>query len=402
MSGDPSHPGPSAPTAGFDVFLSHGSPDKPFVRSLGDALTALGLRVFLDERELKAGENWTLRLSDELLHSRAMALVISAETLKRPWVEHEWTSFLATHGPTSGRLIPVLLDNVALPPFLSPIQAVKGLHRDPAKIADELLKRIGRPGTLPEGDARRLEFGQDLVFVLEPAGDDTLAIIDPAGPAPRGPGALEDRSCLPCRTDRVRPAGPPAGGERLRPCRRAQARRGPGLDPLRPALRCQVPGAAPGRDAAGPSPAAGDDPQRRGAPAGAALGAAPPGWPVPGAGGGARPGPDRHPGGRSRGPHSPAPGRPPVRAGRQRVGAGGGRPGTELRDGELPAEPDARRPVHDDPHRAGDAGRPGADRGRGAAPRASTSRATAARAGSTSRTTRARRPPWRFASWSRR
>src|SRR5437764_6313402 len=104
----------------YDVFLSHGSPDKPWVRTLCDELAGLGLRAFLDERELETGENWTLRLSRELSLSRALALVISAETLKRPWVEHEWTSFMAAHGPTSGRLILVLLESVNLPPFLTP------------------------------------------------------------------------------------------------------------------------------------------------------------------------------------------------------------------------------------------------------------------------------------------
>ena len=46
--------------------------------TLCDELVKLGLRAFLDERELETGENWTLRLSRELHQSRALALVISA------------------------------------------------------------------------------------------------------------------------------------------------------------------------------------------------------------------------------------------------------------------------------------------------------------------------------------
>ena len=164
----------------YDVFLSHGSPDKPWVRTLRDELANLGLKAFLDESELEAAENWTLRLSRELLASRALALVISAETLKRPWVEHEWTSFLAEHGPTSGRLIPVLLDSVSLPTFLKPIQAIKAGHRDAARIAQELAAAIGRYESLPEGDSRRLFIGQDLVFVLERL-DAGVAVTDPTG-----------------------------------------------------------------------------------------------------------------------------------------------------------------------------------------------------------------------------
>src|SRR5262249_37286603 len=126
---------PDDPPIRFDVFLSHGAPDKPWVRTLSEELGKLGLTAFLDVQELKAGENWTLRLSGELQNSRAMALVLSAEPLERPWVEQEWTSFLAAHGPTAGRLIPVLLDNVKLPPFLNTLQAINARDRDAAKAA---------------------------------------------------------------------------------------------------------------------------------------------------------------------------------------------------------------------------------------------------------------------------
>ncbi len=38
----------------YDVFLSHGSPDKPWVRTLRGELMKLGLRTFLDEREMES------------------------------------------------------------------------------------------------------------------------------------------------------------------------------------------------------------------------------------------------------------------------------------------------------------------------------------------------------------
>jgi hypothetical protein len=167
--------------ATYDVFLSHGSPDKPWVRTLCDELGKLGLKAFLDERELETGENWTLRLSRELHQSRALALVISTQALERPWVDQEWTSYLAKHGPTSGRLIPVLLDNVSLPPFLNTLQGINGRHRDAARVAAELAAMVGRFEPLPEGDRRRLFIGQDLVFVLDRLDDGRLAVTDPTG-----------------------------------------------------------------------------------------------------------------------------------------------------------------------------------------------------------------------------
>src|SRR5436309_14141583 len=120
------------PTA-YDVFLSHGSPDKPWVRNLCAELAARDLKVFLDEQDLEPGENWTLRLSDEVFQSRAMVMVLSAATPPdRPWVKIEWASFLAAHGADSGLLMPVLLDTLKLPPFLNALHPLTAHDRSAA------------------------------------------------------------------------------------------------------------------------------------------------------------------------------------------------------------------------------------------------------------------------------
>jgi len=93
-----------------DLFLSHASADKPWVRTLGQALADLGLSFFLDEREPRQGDNWVLSLDRGVQNSRFLVLVFSRQADGRPWVEHEWTSFLARHGPV-GRLIVVNLDD---------------------------------------------------------------------------------------------------------------------------------------------------------------------------------------------------------------------------------------------------------------------------------------------------
>ena len=82
----------------FDLFLSHATPDKEWVLTLAERLEARGLRVFVDSREIAVGDNFVLRLSDGLEKSRYMGLVLSSHTLGRPWVEQEWTSFVAGRG----------------------------------------------------------------------------------------------------------------------------------------------------------------------------------------------------------------------------------------------------------------------------------------------------------------
>ena len=171
----------SAPRNGdYDIFLSYGTTDRPWVRSLRDELRTLGLRVFLDETELTPGGNWPLTLSDALLRSRCLALVLTADTLARRWGGFEWTAYMAEHGPRSGRLVPVLLEAVDLPAVLKPLQDIDATGRDAARVARELAALVGRLDTLPEGDVRRLYIGQDLVFVLERQGD-WIAVADPTG-----------------------------------------------------------------------------------------------------------------------------------------------------------------------------------------------------------------------------
>jgi hypothetical protein len=173
-------PNPSASPAGYDVFLSHASPDKAWVRTLAEHLTRLGLRVFFDERELRPADNFVLSLSDGLLHSRFLVLVLTQHAVDRPWVEAEWTGFMARHGPI-GRLIPLLLDPVALPPIIGAAQGINAADRNAERVAVEVARRVGRPAELKEGDVRRLYIGQDLVFVVEHSGEDKLRVTDPAG-----------------------------------------------------------------------------------------------------------------------------------------------------------------------------------------------------------------------------
>ena len=163
----------------FDLFLSHASLDKEWVLELAKQLEARGLRVFVDSAEIAVGDNFVLRLSNGLERSRYMVLVLSKYTEGRPWVQQEWTSFMAGHGPL-GRLLPVKIDAVELPAILQATQAVNATDRDATRAADELFKAVGDPSKLPADDARRLVLGRDLVFTLS-RDEDELNVIRPDG-----------------------------------------------------------------------------------------------------------------------------------------------------------------------------------------------------------------------------
>ena len=164
----------------YDVFLSHASADKPWVRQLDAALRDAEVRVFLDEADIRPPENYVLTLNEALRASRFLVLVASPHAATSRWVEQEWTSFLAKHGPV-GRIIVVLLEPAPLPVLLQTVQQVDAVHRDAALVAAELVGIVGRTSQLREGDVRALCIGQDLTFVLDRTADGPLAITDPTG-----------------------------------------------------------------------------------------------------------------------------------------------------------------------------------------------------------------------------
>jgi tetratricopeptide (TPR) repeat protein len=164
----------------YDVFLSHASSDKPWVRILCDALKAAGLEPYLDEQRLEAPGNYVDSLNGALGHSRFLVLIASPQASLSGWVRQEWTSFLAHHGPRD-RIIVVVLEPVEIPPLLAPVQQIVATKRDPVAVAAEIVRVVGRLDLLPEGDSRALIFGQDLVFVISRFVDGRLEVIDPAG-----------------------------------------------------------------------------------------------------------------------------------------------------------------------------------------------------------------------------
>jgi hypothetical protein len=58
----------------YDVFLSHNAKDKPRVRRLAERLKAPGVRVWLDEWVIQAGDIIALKVDEGLEQSRVMLL----------------------------------------------------------------------------------------------------------------------------------------------------------------------------------------------------------------------------------------------------------------------------------------------------------------------------------------
>jgi len=101
-----------AETFTYDVFISQNAKDKPAVRDLAERLRKDGLRVWLDEWEIKPGDSIPLKIEQGLGQSRTLVLVMSRHASASEWVTFEHHSVLF-RDPTNQqrRFIPLRLEN---------------------------------------------------------------------------------------------------------------------------------------------------------------------------------------------------------------------------------------------------------------------------------------------------
>jgi tetratricopeptide (TPR) repeat protein len=114
----------------FDVFISYGHQDQAWVRTLAENLYRAGLEVFYDEWEIGPGDVLVHRLDQGIRTSRTGILVVSPASLSRPWVAEEYAAMLTRTVAGQQRLIPVLLGEAELPPFLAARVWVDFRHAD--------------------------------------------------------------------------------------------------------------------------------------------------------------------------------------------------------------------------------------------------------------------------------
>lgn len=140
-----------------DVFLSHSSIDKPKVRLLSEALKAEGLRVFMDEQQLHAGDTLYASLNEALDGSEFVVFCVSHASVASGWVNREVGGALARQIKTGKkRILPVLLDDVAIPQLLSDLVWLDMTRASPDEVAVQIRSAIDavrasqtRSGTSP-------------------------------------------------------------------------------------------------------------------------------------------------------------------------------------------------------------------------------------------------------------
>lgn len=101
------------------IFLSHSSPDKPFVDRLAIDLRNQNIPVWYDKWELKVGDSLTEKISHGIQQSGLLAVVLSKNSVASSWVQRELNTALALElQKKEVFVLPVLIDDCEVPAFL--------------------------------------------------------------------------------------------------------------------------------------------------------------------------------------------------------------------------------------------------------------------------------------------
>jgi len=104
---------------GVSIFLSHSSPDKPFVRSLAHNLRDAGFAPWIDEAEIKLGDSLINKISEGIDRCDYLAVVLSASSCQSEWVNREVNIALTQEiRGKRVKVLPLILEECEIPPFL--------------------------------------------------------------------------------------------------------------------------------------------------------------------------------------------------------------------------------------------------------------------------------------------
>jgi hypothetical protein len=120
------------------VFISHVSQDKEFARRLAKGLQDAGIEVWLDEFEIKIGDNLIQRINEGLEACDYIIAVISRNYINSQWTRQELNAFAMREvSDNKSTIIPLLIEDCEIPVFLR-----DKVYADFRSDFDEPLKQI--------------------------------------------------------------------------------------------------------------------------------------------------------------------------------------------------------------------------------------------------------------------
>lgn len=105
------------------VFICHAAEDKPTARRIARAIRGAKSDVWLDEWEIRVGDSIVQRINAGLSEATHIAVLLSAASCSKPWVQKEWSAALMLQlAQNSISVLPVRLDDSPMPPILADIR----------------------------------------------------------------------------------------------------------------------------------------------------------------------------------------------------------------------------------------------------------------------------------------
>lgn len=103
----------------INVFISHNYKDKPMARKIAKELDKYGIKVWIDESEIRLGDSLIEKIRDGLDHMDFLIALISENSVRSEWVKKELD--IAMNKEIDGKkviAIPILVGKCELPGFL--------------------------------------------------------------------------------------------------------------------------------------------------------------------------------------------------------------------------------------------------------------------------------------------
>ena len=133
----------------WDVFISHSSADKDYVRPLKDALEAAGIKVWYDETSMQWGDGLRRKINEGLINSDYAIVVLSKSFLAvREWTERELDALYARETKDRTIILPIWHgvdreDLLSYSPDLADRLAKISNTDDPTEIVESLRNLLG-------------------------------------------------------------------------------------------------------------------------------------------------------------------------------------------------------------------------------------------------------------------
>lgn len=101
------------------IFLSHNHNDKPFVRQLANDLITKGIKVWIDEAEIKIGDSLIRKISSGIYEMDYLGVVLTPDSVQSHWVQEELEQALHIQiSEAYVKVLPILLRDCKMPGFL--------------------------------------------------------------------------------------------------------------------------------------------------------------------------------------------------------------------------------------------------------------------------------------------